>query len=520
MENNQNPEREIEIIRDGRQEELQNMIMSARSTRFTDESFSDYEVMKYEKSNDFALAYYNMSPNAQKLMVAGLTCVYNVNKIIPFTEEEKLNGFWVAAPITHIAKLMGLNVEDKKNKSFYRTVRNASSQVVGATVTKEDKRYQSFDTFSVINRIMYNPLNDGRVYFHFAGGTSQYYLDNAGGFTVYSLILNNHAEKIGKNGVIRLIEVLKTNLYKAQRSPQGKVTVYYDYVDLRCKLSMIDTNDDRVIKILNNKNYTLYEHNEAVAYERVLAVEKLDKGLENIEDGRALKSTQYNDYKNFKRILLDPSQKTFAQCIKDCPELMDMMFEYTPRKYRDRVIGIFFTIYTVEAYKQKELEQGVQLSLFDIIETPAEKIESRIKISEIEETSVLEKVSGDIEKKALERATKKKNKEGIGITLAKLEQYFKSRSELKYELSVTDYYTLAQKANADVIIEKYELMEDDNGVRDPLKWLLAAIKNDYKPGHKNDNQSGSSKNMFNQFQQNKYDFDALEEELLANQQIK
>lgn len=515
MEYNSDVEKEIEVIRDSRQDELTNLIHTARSTRFTDESFTDYEVMKYEKSNEFALAYYNMSGNAQKLMVAGFTCVYNVNKIIPFTEEEKMNGFWVAAPITHIAKLMGLNIDDKKNKSFYRTVRNASCQVVRATVTKEDKKYQSFDTFSVINRILYNPLNDGRVYFHFAGGTSQYYLDNAGGFTVYSLILNNHAEKIGKNGVIRLIEVLKTNLYKAQRSPQGKVNVYYDYVDLRCKLSMIDTDDERVLRILNNKEYAMYENNEAVAYERVLAIEQLDKGLENVVEGRTLKSTQYNEFKNFKRILLEPSQKTFLQCIKDCPELMDMMFEYTPRKYKDRVIGIFFTIYTVDAYKKKELEQGVQMSLFDILDSPSES--SKIS-KDFLNVNVAEKVNGDIEKRALEAQQRKKNKDNIGVTLAKLEQYFKSKETLKYELSIADLYTLAKKANDEVIIEKYELMEQNDGVREPLKWLLAAIKHDYKPEVETENSNKFvKKNGFNNFQQNSYDFDALEKDLLANQ---
>lgn len=513
----ENTNKDIEVIRDGRQEELQVAISNARSTIFTDDSFTDYDVMKYEKSNDFALAYYNMPGNAQKLQCAGLVCVYNINKLMPLTDEELRNGFWVSAPITHIGKLMGLNVEDKKNKSFYRTIKNAAEQVVKATVTIEDERHQSFDTFSIINRILYNPLSDGRVYFHFAGGTSQYYLNNAGNFTVYSLILNNHAEEKGKNGIIRMIEVLKTNLYKAQCSPQGKVNVYYDYVDLRCKLSMIDTSDDRVLRILNNKNYAMYEQKEAVAYERVLAIEELDKGLENVISGRSLKSTQYNDFKNFKRIVLDPSQKTFIQCIKDCPDLMDMMFEYAPRRYKDRVIGIFFSIYTVEAYKKKELEQGVQMSLFDMPDDRP-SLNSGIKIEEIENSNVAEKVSVDVAQKVLESAERKKNKEDIGVTLGKLEQYFKSRSDLKYELNITDYYTLAKKAPASVIIEKYELMEKDNGVRDPLKWLLAAIKNDYKesaPASAGQAKKGKA-NSFNQFQQNTYDFEQLEKDLMAN----
>lgn len=514
----QNKDREIEVIRDSRKEtlQIQSLISNARSTKFTDDSFSDYETMKYEKSNEFALAYYNMPGNAQKLQCAGLVCVYNINKIMPLSDEELQNGFWVSAPITHVGKLMGLNVEDKKNKSFYRTIKTAAQQVVKSTVTIEDARYQSFDTFSVINRILYNPLNDGRVYFHFTGGTSQYYLNNVGNFTVYSLILNNHAEEKGKSGIIRMIEVLKTNLFKAQRSPQGKVNVYYDYVDLRCKLSMIDTGDERVLRILNDKNYAMYEHNDAVAYERILAIEQLDKGLENVIDGRSLKSTQYNDFKNFRRIVLEPSQKTFLQCIKDCPDLMDMMFEYTPKRYKDRVIGLFFSIYTVDAYKKKELEQGVQMSLFEIMDAPSEK--NAVRIEEIEDPGMAEKVSGDVARRVLESVERKKNKEDIGVTLAKLEQYFKSRDDLKYQLTITDYYTLAKKAPASVIIDKYELMEQDNGVRNPLKWMLAAIKEDYKSAKEQvkSKPKTSTQNQFQQFQQNKYDFDALEYELLVN----
>lgn len=510
---------DIEVISGKQQENLEYLIQSAKSTKFTDTSFTDYKVMRYEKANDFALAYYNMPGNAQKLMIAGLTCVYNVNKAMPFTEEERANGFWCSAPIVHIGRLMGLNVEDKKNKSFYRTIKNAATQVVKSTITREDKEMQSFDTFSVINRILYNPLNDGRVYFHFAGGTAQYYLNNVGDFTVYSLILNNHAEARGRNGVIRLIEVLKTNLYKAQRSSLGKVNVYYDYVDLRCKLSMINTDDERVMKIMNSKEYATYEYNETVAYNRILAIEQLDKGLEHVVDGRALKSTQYNDFKNFKRILLDPSQRTFLQCIKDCPDLMDMMFEYTPRRYKDRVIGVFFTIYTVEAYKKKELEQGVQMSLFEILDTPSESNSMSSKdIKDIYETGDVERVNGDIAKKALGQVTKKKKSRGESIeeTLAKMEQYFSGR-EKKYKLGVTDYYTLAKKASADVIIEKYELMEQNDGIREPLKWLLAAIKNDYKASDalaakKNEVPQNTYKNRFNHFPQNEYDFDAIEEE--------
>lgn len=493
-------------------------INTAKSTRFTSESFSNAELMVYEKSNDFALAYYNMPGNAQKLMIAGLTCVHNINKVNPISQEELDKGFWCSAPIVHVAKLMGYDVEEKANKSFYRAIKKAAEQVVKATVTMEDKEIQSFDTFSVINRILYNPQGDGRVYFHFTGGTSQYYLNNVANFTVYSLILNQHVAERGNVGAVRLAEVLKTNLFKAKKSPDGKVVVYYDYVDLRCMLSLVDMDDPRIDKILKSKSYAGYLNQEAVAYNRMLEIEKIDEWLSKTENGRYMKSnrtSKFTNYWNFVQRVLDPTQKVFLQCIRDYPDLMDMVFEYEPRKYRSKVIGIYFTIYTVEAYKKKELEQGVQMSLFDILGEFEGK--QNDDIERIEDASVLEVTQGDVENEAKNRKRSRKKKSDLAVeNMQKLEKYFASVSNPQYKLGMTELFILSQSAPAETIIEKYELMERTQGVREPLKWMVAAIQKDFKDVAPAGKPSTGKNNKFNNFQQNEYDFEELESKLVAN----
>ena len=497
---------------------LMESINTAKSTRFTSESFSNAELMVYEKSNDFALAYYNMPGNAQKLMIAGLTCVHNINKVNPISQEELDRGFWCSAPIVHVAKLMGYDVEEKANKSFYRAIKKAAEQVVKATVTMEDKEIQSFDTFSVINRILYNPQGDGRVYFHFTGGTSQYYLNNVANFTVYSLILNQHVAERGNVGAVRLAEVLKTNLYKAKKSPEGKVLVYYDYVDIRCMLSLVDMDDPRIDRILKNKSYAGYVNQEAVAYDRMREIEKIDEWLTKTENGRYMKSnrtSKFTNYWNFVQRVLDPTQKVFLQCIRDYPDLMDMMFEYEPRKYKDKVIGIYFTIYTVEAYKKKELEKGVQMSLFDILKEVENKSTDDLEV--IEDASVLEVTQGDVENEAKTRKRTRKKKSDLAVeNMKRLEQYFAGLTNPRYKLGMTELFILSQSASADVIIEKYEIMEHTQGVREPLKWMVAAIQNNYQADPVVDKSTQKGR-KFHNFQQNEYDFEDLESKLVANQ---
>lgn len=484
---------------------------SVMQTSFDEQSFNNVKLMMYEKSNAFALAYYSMSGNAQKLLIAALTCVHNINHEKPLTEKEKRDGFWIAVPIKHVAMLMGCDL--KKNKNFYRTVKESAENLVELHVTMESKdgNSQSFDVFTVIPRIMYNPNGDGNVYFNFAGGTSQYYLDNSGDFTKYSLMLSQKVGEKGDLAAVRLAEVLKTSLYKANLSKTGLVSVYYDYVDLRAMLSLVDVDDPAVKNIMKSNKYSDYIHNGRVAYERVKAIKELDGWLNESESLRSKKShrvARFSTYGNFRKLVLLPAQKVFAQCIKEFPDLMDMMFEFEPRKYNGEVIGIYFTVYTVEGYMAKEASNGVQLSLFDILEENND-------VSKTVERGMYEDISAVRITEAPEEKTKKRETED---NLQKLANFYDSLDCPKYPLTMTDLITLSQTAAAEIVIEKYKMMSKKNGIKNPVKWLVAAIRDNYQDEDSSVYSSSSRKTKYknHNFEQREYDFEDLEKKLISN----
>lgn len=495
---------------------------SAKSTKFTQDSFSNTQAMVYEKSNAFTLAYYNMTPSAQKLLMAALTCVHHVNRVNPFSQSEKADGFWVSAPITHIARLMGYDVEDKTKKSFYRSIKQAAQQVVSSTVTMEDEGTQSFAVFNVINNILYNPNGDGRVYIHFAGGTSQYYLGLTSNYTMFSLILNQHVTENGNMTAVRLAEILKTNLFRAKNSPDGKVTVYYDYVDLRCMLSMINVKDPKVTQVLKDKKFDNYLSNNSVAYARGCEIDKLDDWLSSMENGAYAKSrrtSKFGVYSNFVKRVLAPAQKAYIECIRDYPDLMDMMFEYEPVHYKGKAIGINFTIYTIEAYVKKEREQGVQMSLSDFMVEGQKKDRPKEKIGAYEDTSMYEVTQVDVEQEMQSRpkekpVRKKKFRPAeVEAHIRALEEFLEGYQGARYELRMSEIFLLAQKATADVIIEKFKLMQESSDVREPMAWMTSAIDRDFR---RPERKAAPKKSGFGDFEQQEYDFDALEKKLMAN----
>lgn len=541
----------IEIIKDVEvvDEYGQDLI---RSTKFTDESFEDKNQMVYEKSNAFALSYYGISRNEQSLLLAGLVSVYNVNKANPYTESEIAAGIQCHVPIQHVAKMMGYDVTDKKNKSFYRAVKTAAVKLTNSkAILKENDDKTGFSVFNIISQVDYNNNNDGRVTFKFSPGASELFLDNKRNFTLYSLILKNKMEKNGKNGAVRLHEVLRTDFYKAEKNEKGFYQVYYDFVDFKCKLFLINTNNPTVKSILNNPRYSLDKivNNDNLAYERALAIENLDviarenikkikqseeynkitkykKSKEFSEARKRLKMLQqgspeyeeiyknkiypvieieqrlqnqfnnivcqYTEWTDFRKRILVPAQKAFLETIRDT-DLLDMMFEYKPYSYKGKVIGIHFTIYTIDAYKKKEREQGVQISIFDYLNERNPSISSS-DIEVYDDIGGADKVGGKPDKK-------KKKLEKIDITLSKLENYIKSIPESRrIELSATDMFALAKTADFDVLKEKYDLMlTQNNRIETPVAWLKAAIKGDFKENAKN------STNGFNQMMKSPYD---------------
>lgn len=552
--------KDVEVV-DSNGQSFMNSDLSShnpRNTKFTEASFDDKNQMVYEKSNAFALSYYGISRNEQSLLLAGLVSVYNVNKANPYTESEIASGIQCHVPILHVAKMMGYDITDKKNKSFYRAVKTAAIRLTNSkSILKENEDKTGFSVFNVISQVDYNNNNDGRVTFKFSPGASELFLDNKRNFTLYSLILKNKMEQYGKNGAVRLHEVLRTDFYKAERSDKGFFQVYYDFIDFKCKLFLINTNNPTVKTILSNPRYSMDQivSNDNLAYERALAIENLDtivrENIKNIKESKEYKKIidykkskeyreakktlknlnpgsseyediyktkiypvieieqrlqnqlnsivcQYTEWTDFRKRILVPAQKTFLETIRDT-DLLDMMFEYKPYSYKGKVIGIYFTIYTIEAYKKKEREQGVQISIFDYLK----ERNTGIATSDME---VYDEIGG-ADKVGGKPKRKKKKNEKIDITLNRLENYIKTISpDQKVDLSATEMFSLAKIADFDVIKEKYDLMiVQKNSIESPVAWLSAAIKGDFKEN------KPKAHNTFNRMLESEYSNKSNEE---------
>ena len=549
-------------------------IMS-RSTRFTEESFTDTTVMVYEKSNAFALSYYGISRIEQSLLLAGLVSARNVNRANPYTQAEKEAGIQCHVPIAHVARMMGYDVDNKKLKSYYSTIKAAAIKLTNsASILLENEDKTQFSVFNLISQVDYNLNNDGRISFKFSPGASPLFIDNKDKFALYSLILKNKMEKLGATGAVRLHEALKTDFYKAESSKTGTYDVYYDFVDFKCKLYLINTNNKTVIDILTNPRYSLerIQSNDNLAYERALAIEELDaptkETIANIKNSKEYKEIQlykktdeykaalakmkkmspddseydslyndkikrvvdmekrlqnqlnsivcqYNEWGDFRKRILVPAQKAFLETFRDT-DLMDMMFEYKPYRYKGKVIGIYFTLFTIEAYKQKEKSKGVQISIFDYIKEK-EEMNASLDTNIYDEIGGADKVNpGGM---AGKKRGRKKGSGNVQTILKEFEDYINNIPEEKrISFSASEMYAICKLTDIETIKEKYNIMiSQSTDIESPVAWMTAAIKNNY-PASSGDGKRKSSgaATQFNQMMEQNYNFEELEKEILAN----
>ena len=515
----------------------QTAIRLARTPHFTEADFENADLMKYEKANKLALGYYGMNRNSKKLMTAGLVLAWNVNKMEKISDEEKENGLWVSAPIPHVGKLMGYDVssgEMKKSRYVYQAINEAIDGALEAKVKIADEKTMSIDEFVIIDRIIYNPDETGRCYFHINGGTCKYVINNAGAFTVYSLILNNYLDKNGTSVAADLYEILKTQLFKAEKNINGETTIYMDYIDLRARLALINVNDPRVDDMLRDKRFANYEKDDEVAYQRLLELERFDVDIDKIHQGNKLKVSSYNKYKHFRERVLVPTQEAFMSCYRNYPDLMPFMFDFAPKKYRGKVIGVLFKIYTIEAFRKKLASEGEQMTLFEIPVLDSGR-DSRKEIEETYESAAntykatneeVEKIIDSDQKRKTDAArqtksTRKKEvrdpelekKEPFMRTLNALNEYF---SECGEDFDYQDMFSLAMAGTSDMVIEKHSLMQKSNvRVTNKVGWLLKAMSEDWKEP-KAQKKKAENKGSFNAFKQNDYDFEELEKQLIAN----
>ena len=514
----------------------QSAITQARTPHFTEEDFSNASLMKYEKANKLALGYYGMNRNSKKLMTAGLVLAWNVNRMQTLTEAEMQNGLWVSAPIAHVGKLMGYEVtpgEMKKARYVYQAICDSIDGVFEAKVKFVDEKNMSLEEFVVIDRILYNPDDTGRCYFHINGGTCRYVINNTGDFTVYSLILNNYLDKNGTPAAADLYEILKTQLFLAEKNQNGETKIYIDYIDLRAKLNLINVNDPRVDDMMHDKRFQRYTEDEETAYQRILELERFDENIDKIHQGNKIKVSSYNNFKHFKERVLVPTQEAFQSCYRNYPDLMPFTFEFEPKKYRGKVIGVLFTVYTIKAYREKLAAEGVQMNLFDLPSSIA-GLDSRREIAETYESAQntyretneeVAKIIDSDQKKRIDsgrqaKGTKKKGtrdealeaREPFLETLGELTKYFADCNE---DFDYQDMFRLAMLGTSEDVKRMHKMMlSSSSKIRSKMAWLVNALKEKYE--EPKSQEPKPKKGSFGAFKQNEYDFEELEKKLLAN----
>lgn len=523
--------------------------IAIRRELFTDPHLSDETIIasQYEESNALVRSYQNYDDLEQSLFTASLACVYAANSVRRFTEEEVNAGLMVSADIACVATLMGYDFNTTQGKkAAYNGIKKAAETIRGESITTESNG--SFSTWGPIDNVIYNPDNDGKVYFKFNTTLSKMIVNNKEDFTVYSIMMRNRVKKEGKVNGVRLYEILKSYLYLAQKNPKGITHVRYDYIDLRCELGLINTKNETVRELIKSSKYEGYATKDEIAYKRLLALEDIDtlakEALYNYKNSSEYKNKknlpkeekeqlekkyknlnaaiacQYNDYDDFRKRILKTTQELFKGIYEEKGNQMDMMFEYKPYKYRDRVIAIDFNIYTIDGYVSKELSDGVQLSMKDLYtmwqnekQEPAKEVVNPEKVNV--ENAMPKGQSPD--RKNLRRRNSKS--EDFDTTFTKMTEYIASLSaDEKYVISPSDMIKLCKGNDSEQIIKAYKAMiayGKRKEIESPIAVITAAIKGKWEAGKSGDKYNDSNKNTFNEMIHTDYDIEEIEKKFVV-----
>jgi len=520
--------------------------------QFNDTHFSETTIIasKYEESNKLVRSFQNYDELEQALYTASLACVYSANATKRFSDAEVKNGIKVSADIAHVATLMGYDFNTKKGRTAaYNGIKFAAEGIRGKTIVSEDKGKNMFAVWGPIDSVIYNPDNDGKVYFQFSPMMSKMIVNNEGDFTVYSIMMRNRVKQGGRVNGVRLYEVLKSYLYLAQKDPRGCTHIHYDYVDLRAALSLIDTTNSTIMEVLKDSQYADYGDNDAVAYKRLMAIEGIDdlarqnlNAYKNSEEYKNKNSysredrilvqrkykklndaiaCQYNEYDDFRKRVLKSTQELFLSIYKEEGNQMDMMFEYKPYSYRGKVIAVDLTVYTIEGYVRREKEAGVQLSIVDYYEERKGKAKVETIVINPEDVTVeVEMPTGSSPTKRKTGGRKAaetiKKTETADETFNNVLAYIMNLKQTdKVNIQPTEILALCRKYDSANIINAYEVTSQyskKNEINEPVSFITRAIKEGW---NKNQNETGIKKNSFNDMIHTEYDFDAIEKKILS-----
>lgn len=527
------------------------------SNYLEDRQFWDFPLV-----NNIIREYPGMGKTEFKELIAFSFATIFCDKTQPITEEEKKKGVTIGLPIKTLAKLMGYSTEvvdeqgnKKEAKHFYREIKNATERLRKTTSLIENSDKTGFLVYGPVDRAEYNLNKSGMVYATLSPDYIKRLLNQYSPSTIQSLLMFNMMDEEGGFASSRVYQLLSTYYTQAESSREGKFSIALDYVDLRCQLNMINTNDEGVRDILKNDMYMDYSKNVDVAYRRLQAINSLDDvrkaNIKNFKESyeylhkdeldkekkqkvmatlKELKdnlAVTYENYNNFDKRVLTPAKAGMFNLYKrDNRDLIKFQFDYEPIRYHGVVVRILFTIYTMDAYIQKvaneELKKNENRQIsFQFDEDKNLRIDPESLVAgEVKKIDKMPEASPYSKKKQLEEAT-----------FDAFNAYYNSLPEDdKVGLSLYDLLNIAKEGNIEVIKANYELLLDNlrkgsqigvNG--NYVGWLISAVRKNYAGNvHKRSYpQKDSSKgrrtaNSFNGFQQNDYDFEELEKKLIRN----
>ena len=470
--------------------------------------------LKYEKSNMLIYGRYNMSKMAQKTLAYALSTLRGRH----FTKREMEMGISVTFTSSEIRKVL-INPNAAKRGSLPKELKNIATNLHGKTVFITDDD-EDFVSFTFIKTCEYS--NDSfKITFHENMSPYLVNLEKSGNFTVLDL---NHIKGMRSSYSIRIYEICESYAFRAKRC-NGIFVKKFDLIEFKLMIGLIDSEDPDIREITSRykKDYyvigrkieELYETslkkindiNEKLNHvaELTLSNEEKDAYIEALQNSRKAQSekiTQIHKYRSpteFRRRVLEVARKELEEMM-DRGEV-DVCFDFEMLTRNQSIYGFQMIILTREGrniYRKQREEANRQITLFDYTNF------KDAGFSQNEHTAKEEKAPED------QKATEYCKKEDLLETLDRIDKYLSSHPH-QIELSLKDIYTLANLVDSDVFIEKYEQMENASEVRSPMGWMIAAIKNNYQQTSR-----GGKKNMFNQFRQNKYDFEQLEKDILAN----
>ena len=152
---------------------------SVRDSTMSDAVLNDPERNKWLQRPIVTKSFQRLTPTEESLQAVCLVNLRNIEKVSPFTEQEKSNGIKIAVPIVQIAEMMGYDLEQEKiNKGYYRQIKSAAESLVTKKSITTDftnpDGSKGFVTYNIFESISYNENNCGKVVFSFTPSASHY----------------------------------------------------------------------------------------------------------------------------------------------------------------------------------------------------------------------------------------------------------------------------------------------------------------------------------------------------------